>query len=150
MLDQRSDSWRKVSWLAGIGAIVGGPVGYGVGSALADAGYAGAIVGSLVGSTVGTLIGRPDSAALGYVAAVTGAGSYLLGGLIGVLAWAMTYYHGMDIVLDLLGMPPGSAESVLSVGTIVSAVVGGTWLALLLPWMLARGPFPGVGPGPRP
>ena len=34
MLDQRSDSWRKVSWLAGIGAIVGGPVGYGVGSAL--------------------------------------------------------------------------------------------------------------------
>jgi len=132
MLDQRSDSWRKVSWLAGIGAIVGGPIGYGVGSALADAGYAGAIVGSLVGSTVGTLIGRPDSAALGYVAAVTGAGSYLLGGLMGVIGYAS--------IFDLFS----------PTGTTACAAVGSTWLALLVPWVLSRGPFPGVGPGPRP
>lgn len=132
MLNQRSDSWRKVSWLAGIGAIVGGPIGYGVGWALSGGGYAGAIVGSLAGSTVGSLIGRPDSAALGYVAAVIGAGSYLIGGLMGVIGYAC--------IFDVFS----------PTGTTVCAVVGSTWLALLVPWVLTRGPFPGLGPGPRP
>ncbi len=76
-------------------------------------------------------LGRPDSVALGYVAGLIGAGSYLLGGLMGVIAYAW--------ILD--GLSP--------TGTTVSAVVGGTWFALLVPWVLTRGPFPGLGPEPR-
>ena len=131
MLNQRSNNWGKVAWFAGLGATLGGPLGYWGGEVLWQAGHEGAIAGSLLAAMGGSFLGRPDSVALGYVAGLIGAGSYLLGGLMGVIAYAW--------ILD--GLSP--------TGTTVSAVVGSTWLALLVPWVLTRGPFPGLGPEPR-